>query len=42
MAIVGKISGPSNYALLAASLDQILAGGLPQSRTEGSVQPTPE
>ncbi|RBM17439.1 redoxin [Prauserella sp. PE36] len=39
--IVGKIAGPSNYQLLSAALDRILAGREPRSRTEGSVQPAP-
>lgn len=39
--VVGKIAGPSSYQLLSASLDEILAGRTPRSRTEGSVQPAP-
>ncbi|MFC4004387.1 TlpA family protein disulfide reductase [Prauserella oleivorans] len=39
--VVGKIAGPSSYQLLSTSLDEILAGRTPRSRTEGSVQPAP-
>ncbi|PXY25379.1 TlpA family protein disulfide reductase [Prauserella muralis] len=39
--VVGKIAGPSSYQLLSTSLDEVLAGRTPRSRTEGSVQPAP-
>lgn len=39
--IVAKITGASNYRLLANVLDQILAGRKPQSSTVGPVQPAP-
>jgi cytochrome c biogenesis protein CcmG, thiol:disulfide interchange protein DsbE len=39
--IVAKITGPSTYPLLAGTLDAVLAGQRPESRTGGPVQPGP-
>lgn len=39
--IVAKITGPSTFPLLAGTLDDILAGRRPESRTSGPVQPAP-
>lgn len=39
--VVAKITGKSNFPLLAATLDQILAGKTPQSRKTGVVQSGP-
>ncbi|MGH3431637.1 MAG: TlpA family protein disulfide reductase, partial [Thermocrispum sp.] len=39
--IVAKITGPANYPLLAGVLDEMLAGGHPDSRTAGPIQPGP-
>ncbi|SEP53540.1 TlpA family protein disulfide reductase [Amycolatopsis saalfeldensis] len=40
--IVAKITGPADPALLASTLDDIVAGRPPRSRTDGSVQRAPE
>jgi len=40
--IVGKITGESNRQLLAATLDEIILGRMPGSRTTGTVQPGPD
>ena len=39
--IVAKITGAATFPLLAGTLDDILAGRRPQSRTNGPVQPAP-
>ncbi len=39
--IAGKITGESNFQLLASTLDQILLGRRPESRTTGTVQGGP-
>ena len=39
--VVAKITGRSNFPLLADALDEVLAGGTPQSRQTGRVQPAP-
>jgi cytochrome c biogenesis protein CcmG/thiol:disulfide interchange protein DsbE len=39
--VVAKITGRSNFPLLAEALDQVLAGRTPQSRQTGPVQPAP-
>ena len=39
--VVAKITGKSSFPLLAATLDQILAGKTPPSRKTGAVQPGP-
>lgn len=39
--IIAKITGASNAPLLNRVLDSILAGGVPDSRTVGTVQPAP-
>jgi len=38
---VAKITGKSSFPLLADTLDQLLAGRMPQSRQTGQVQPAP-
>ncbi len=39
--VVAKITGKSTFSLLAATLEQILAGKTPQSHKTGAVQSTP-
>ncbi len=39
--IVAKITGESNFPLLASTLDQIILGRRPESRTTGTVQSGP-
>ena len=36
--VAAKITGESNVAILAETLDEMLAGGAPESRTEGTTQ----
>lgn len=40
--VAAKITGRSSFPLLAAALDEILAGRTPQSRQTGRVQPAPD
>lgn len=39
--VAAKITGPVTFTLLAAALDEVLAGRTPRSRTGGPVQPAP-
>jgi cytochrome c biogenesis protein CcmG/thiol:disulfide interchange protein DsbE len=39
--VVGKVTGPVTYSLLAGAVDAVLAGKRPQSRTGLPVQPAP-
>lgn len=39
--IVGKITGPATYPVLAAALDEMLGGRQPGTRVQGDVQPAP-
>jgi cytochrome c biogenesis protein CcmG/thiol:disulfide interchange protein DsbE len=39
--VVGKVTGKSDYPLLAGMIEQTLAGEIPQSRMDGEVQAQP-